>query len=80
MKTSSKIVKNILSSSLLLQLFDPTRETMLLTDASKLKGIGWALLQGKEDGSHSHVECGSQSLTDTQSKYALIELECMAIF
>ena len=73
-------VKKILTSELVLQPFDVEKKTFLLTDASKLFGIGWALMQESDDGKSYLVECGSQSLTDTQKRYAVIELEAMAIF
>ena len=67
-------------SELVLQPFDVEKKTFLLTDASKLFGIGWALMQEGNDGKSYLVECGSQSLTDTQKRYAVIELEAMALF
>ena len=52
---------------------------MLLTEASRLNGLGYALLQ-KEDGNKLRlITCGSCSLNETQNGYATIELECQAI-
>ena len=62
----------------MIQPFDPDADTMLLTDASRLYGIGFALIQQKGK-SYSLIQCGSCSLTPTQKRYATIELECMAI-
>ena len=53
--------------------------TILLTDASRLYGIGYCLVQQREDKSLSLVYCGSCSLTPTQQRYAAIKLECLAI-
>ena len=36
--------------------FDPTLETLLLTDASKLHGFGYILLQRRADGKHNIVK------------------------
>ena len=72
-------IKKLLSSSMVLHPFDPTLETILLTDASKLHGMGFALVQKKTNGRIQLVECASVSLTKTQQRYAVIELECLAI-
>ena len=61
--------------------FDPSKETRLHTDASTL-GLGFLLLQ-KQSGSSSAdwrvVQAGSRFLTNTESRYAVIELECLAV-
>ena len=75
--------KNILTSGLVVKPFDPKMETVLLTDASRLKGLGFALMQrprgDQGTGQHHLVQCGSCSLTPTQRNYAIVELECLAI-
>ena len=53
--------------------------TVLLTDASRLNGIGWALLQITEDDLRMII-CGSRGLTDTQKRYCTTSLEAMAIY
>ena len=53
-------------------------DTFLLTDASRLHGLGFALMQRK-DNQHFLIQCGSCLLTPTQQRYATIKLECMAI-
>ena len=57
-----------------------TKETCLHTDASTV-GIGFVLLQKSTDGTKKWrtVQAGSRFLTDTQSKYAVIGLECLAV-
>ena len=71
--------KEILTNKTTVHPFDPDIPTILLTDASRLYGIGYCLVQQREDKSLSLVHCGSCSLTPTQQRYATIELECLAI-
>jgi hypothetical protein len=71
--------KELLTSKHVIKPFDPTLKTVLLTDASRLHGLGFALIQKSEDGTSSLVMCGSKSLTPTQERYATVELECLAI-
>ena len=52
----------------------------MLTDARRLYGLEFALIQKAADGqSISLVQCGSCSLSKTHQRYATIELECLAI-
>ena len=52
----------------------------MLTDASRLYGLGFALFQKSQDGNIiSLIQCGSCSLSKTQQRHATIELECLAI-
>ena len=71
-------VKKLLTSKTVIHPFDEEANTFLLTDASRLHGLGFALIQRK-DNLHFLIQCGSCSLTPTQQRYATIELECMAI-
>lgn len=71
------IIKN-LTTNLAIQHFNSSLDTELLTDASRLKGLGFALIQRGPTGIRL-IECGSRSLTETESRYATIELECLAI-
>ena len=73
-----EVVKKLLTSDPVNQPFDKDLPTVLLSDASTLNGLGFALIQ--EDGDNKRiVKCGSCALTDTQSRYAVIELEAMGI-
>ena len=72
-------VKLLLTTTTTVQPFNPTLESILMTDASRLFGIGLALLQPLPNKKWSLMQCGSASLTPTQTRYATIELECMAI-
>ena len=71
-------LKQILTSDLLVKTFDPNLNTRLVTDASWLNGLGYALLQ-QEKTSPRLITRGSCSLNDTQNRYATIKLECLAI-
>ena len=62
----------------MLQPFDPRVKTVVLTVASRLHGIGFALVQIYKD-KLALIQCGSASLSATQSRYSKVELECLAI-
>jgi hypothetical protein len=51
----------------------------LLTDASRLKGLGYALIQREADGTPRLIQCNSKSLTSAERGYAVIEIEGLAI-
>ena len=70
-------VKAALSQPPTLAPFDPSLPTMLQTDAARLKGLGYALLQ-QHDDTWRLVQCGSRFLTDTETRYAMVELEMLA--
>ena len=72
--------KRLLSSAPTLTYFDPTKETSLHTDASTL-GIGFILLQKAPgcDAEWKIVQAGSRFLTDAESRYAVVEVECLAV-
>ena len=69
---------HIVNSDTVLALFDPSRPTRLETDASRLNGLGFVLRQLHED-SWRIVQCGSRFLTDAETRYAVIELELLAL-
>ena len=71
--------KSILTSTKVLSYFDASLRTTILTDASKLYGLGFALIQTRSDGTTSLIQCGSRSLSETESRYAPIEQECLAV-
>jgi len=71
--------KVILTSDAIIQPFDHTLPTDLLTDASKLMGLGYMLLQRDPQGKPRIIQCGSRSLSSAEKNYAPIELECLAI-
>ena len=57
--------------------YDPSKPTALHTDASRRKGLGYALLQKHAD-KWRLIQCGSRFLTETESRYAMVELELLA--
>ena len=72
-------VKSALAKPPILAYYDPELPTVLETDAAKLKGLGFACLQQHKDKSWKLVDCGSRFLSSTESRYATIELEMLAI-
>ncbi|XP_063591351.1 uncharacterized protein LOC134768457 [Penaeus indicus] len=71
--------KQALSRPPILATFDPALPTILQTDASRLYGLGYVLLQDHGAGRYKMVQCGSRFLTDTETRYATIELEMQAV-
>ena len=71
-------VKAALVSPPVLAHFDPKLPTVLQTDASRRKGLGFALLQ-RHEATWRLVQCGSRFLSDTESRYAMVELEMLAV-
>ena len=73
--------KELLLSDLLIKPFDENLKTQLLTDASRLKGLGYALVQQNDEKTElSLIQCGSRSLNSAESRYSTTELECLAIY
>ena len=59
--------------------YDPARHTALYTDASRLNGIGFVLMQKQDDGQWRPVRAGSRFLSEAETRYAMIELELVAV-
>lgn len=72
-------VKMVLLQPPVLAHFDPALPVILQTDASRLHGIGYALLQDHGQGRTRLIQCGSRFLTDAETRYATIELELLAV-
>ena len=72
-------VKEMLSKELINHHYDDSLPLQLLTDASRLKGLGYALVQKDHKGQIRVISCGSRSLTSAERNYAVCELECLAI-
>ena len=72
--------KMILVTAPTLAYFDTSKETRLYTDASTV-GIGFILVQRPKGSQETWktVQAGSRFLTDTETRYAVIELECLAV-
>ena len=60
--------------------FDVSLPTEVLTDASRLHGIGYAILQRDSDSRPRLISCGSRSLSSAEKNYATVELELLAIW
>lgn len=74
-----KKVKKALVSPPILANFDPkATEVILQTDASRKNGLGFILLQ-RQDKNLKLIQCGSRFVSPAESRYAMIELEALAI-
>ena len=71
--------RTLLCSAGIVKPFDVELPTELLTDASRLFGFGFALVQIDVTGDLRLVQCGSCALTAAQKNYTTIELEASAI-
>ena len=61
----------------MLTYFAVDRKTILATDAARLKGLRFVLLQLVDDV-WKPVQAGSRFFTPAESRYAMIELEALA--
>uniref|UniRef100_A0A1Y1MUA0 RNA-directed DNA polymerase n=1 Tax=Photinus pyralis TaxID=7054 RepID=A0A1Y1MUA0_PHOPY len=70
----------VLSNPPHLTYFDPRRQTQLLTDASRLHGLGFLLRQKCDEGTWRTVQCGSRTLAKHESNWSgMAELEALAV-
>ena len=58
--------------------FDPTKKTIVLTDASRLYGIGYMVVQEAGEDKWHLIECVFSSLTPTQQNYTTVVIKCLA--
>lgn len=72
-----ELLKQTVSNAPVLQLYNPKLDTKISCDASK-KGLG-AILQQKHGDDWLAVAFGSRATTETESRYAPIERETLAI-
>ena len=70
--------KDTFLASTTLSFFQVGQPLRLETDASVLKSLGFILWQQQGDG-WQIIQCGSRYLSDTETRYAVIELELLAI-
>jgi hypothetical protein len=79
-ETDFQAARAALSSSSVSKLafYNPAHPTSLHVDASRLRGLGFILRQQQTNGSWNVVQAGSRFLSDAESRYAMIELECLA--
>jgi hypothetical protein len=75
-------VVKILTCNLVLINFDPSKPTILLTDASRLKGLGFALVHTEVVNKKKRIRlvtCGLSSLNPAKKSYAVVKLEALAV-
>lgn len=73
----SKIKKH-LASAPTLAFFDMAKRTQICTDASR-QGVGFVLQQQSPTGQWALVQAGSRFLSSAESRYAIIDLELLAV-
>ena len=73
------LAREHLASTKVLAYYSPSRQTRLVVDASRLNGLGFVLKQLQDDGNWKPVQAGSRFLTSAETRYAMIELEMLAI-
>ena len=70
--------KECLTTAPALAFFDVDKPTRVCTDASR-QGLGFVMQQQTAEGQWRLVQAGSRCLTDAESRYAVIELELLAV-
>ena len=73
-----KAAKEHLTIAPILSFFDIDKPTRLSTDASR-HGLGFILQQQNPDGKWTLTQAGSRFLSDAECRYAIIELEMLAV-
>ena len=76
--TAMESVKQELLKAPTLSFYQLGAPLRLETDASRTQGLGFALLQLQND-KWRLIQCGSRFISETESRYAMIELECLAV-
>ena len=71
-------VKECLTTTPVLAFFDVTKATRICTDASR-QGLGFIMQQQTAEGQWHLIQAGSRCLTDAEARYAVIELELLAV-
>ena len=71
-------LKTDVLQTLSLNHFNSNWTTNLVTDASRLHGMGFVLMQTK-DSSTKVIQCGSRTLSPAERNYSTLELELAAI-
>ena len=78
-QTAFEKARSILSSKKTLAYYHPNRATRLYVDASRLNGLGFVLKQMNDNGIWQTVQAGSRFLSEAETRYAMVELELLAI-
>ena len=74
-----KDVKKALSMTPVMTYHDSKRATSLHVHVSRLNGLGFVLKQQQPDGSWRMVQAGLRFITETEQRYAMIEIELLAV-
>ena len=77
-QASFEKIKQQLSSSPVLAIYNPEKETIVAADALSYR-LGTVLMQKQSDGTSRAVAYASRALTSTEAKYAQIEKESLAL-
>ena len=72
-------IKQIIRDLKFISPFSKGLPLKMYCDASKEGGLAYLLVQVREDGSKALIQCGSTSLTETQSRYSITEIELLAV-
>ena len=69
--------REVMSDQRVLKPFDKTLETVLFTNASHTQGVGFLLMQRRNDGvdKFNIIQCGLYATNDMQKRYSATELE-----
>ena len=78
-QTAFEAVKAAIATEVALAYFDKALRTEVWCDASRLHGLGFALIQRNRDDKPRLIICGSRSLAKAERNYAVIELEYIAV-
>ena len=78
LQATFEAVRRHLTSTKTLAFYPPDRKTRLISDASRNNGVGFVLKQ-EINGIWKPVQAGSRFLTETEARYAMVELELLAI-
>ena len=73
-----ELTKATLLSPPVLAVFDHEKPTRLLTDASRLNGLGY-ILQQRHGDEWKLVQAGSRYINETEAGYSMVELELLAV-
>ena len=71
-------LKRLLTTTPILAIYDPKRETQIMTDACQV-GIGAILSQKDDNGNLRVVSYYSRRTTPAEQNYSVTELECLAV-
>ena len=71
-------LKSLLTSPLVTQSFNPSKDAYVISDASR-SGLGYLLIQKNDQGNPVLVQAGSKSLSPAEFNYSVSEIELTAV-